>query len=248
MRRTLIIPAAGLGSRLKAATPKALVNVAGRPMLDHLTELYAHYVDRVAVIVHPSAFEAMERWASGRDRVELVVQPSPSGMLDAILLAAPAATRERPDWIWITWCDQVGVLPQTVARLAVESVDADMVFPTVRQEPPYIHLERDAGGRIERVLHRREGDPMPAVGESDMGVFALSGDAYTRRLSGYAREAATGRATGERNFLPFIPWLAERGTVRTFPCTDPREAIGINTPEDLRTVEEWLRTRPVTSS
>ena len=52
-----------------------------------------------------------------------------------------------------------------------------------------------------------------------------------------------GRGTGERNFLPFIPWLAGRKPVVTFPCTDPMEALGINTPEDLQQVEAWLRSR-----
>lgn len=243
MRRALIIPAAGLGSRLASATPKALVNVAGRPMLDHLMFLYAGYVDGVVVIVHPSALDAMRQWARGHDQVQIVVQERPSGMLDAILLAAPAMSRNQPDWIWITWCDQIGVLPQTVDRLTAESSDADMVFPTVRQETPYIHLDRDTDGRIVRVLHRREGDRMPAVGESDMGVFALSGHAYSRRLPEYARDATTGGTTGERNFLPFIPWLVQRGSVRTFPCTDPMEAIGVNTPDDLARVEDWLAQR-----
>jgi hypothetical protein len=33
--------------------------------------------------------------------------------------------------------------------------------------------------------------------------------------------------------------------VTTIPCTDPREAIGINTPEELQHLERWLRERPV---
>src|SRR6266545_4141881 len=78
-------------------------------------------------------------------------------------------------------------------------------------------------------------------------------DCYPRRslhpfragceLPDYARNVERGRGTGERNFLPFIPWLAQRARVATFPCTDPREAIGINTPEELRRMEEWMVTR-----
>jgi len=52
-----------------------------------------------------------------------------------------------------------------------------------------------------------------------------------------------GTTTGERNFLPFVPWLAQRRLVATFPCTDPMEAVGINTPDELRQVEAWLRSR-----
>jgi hypothetical protein len=93
------------------------------------------------------------------------------------------------------------------------------------------------------MLQRREGDVMPAAGESDMGLFALTRQAYERDLQEYARGVRPGRGTGERNFVPFLPWLAQRALVVTVPCTDDREAIGINTPEDLRVVEQWLRSR-----
>jgi hypothetical protein len=52
-----------------------------------------------------------------------------------------------------------------------------------------------------------------------------------------------GTGTGERNFVPFVPWIAQRSMVVTVRVHDSREAIGINTPEELATVEQWLRTR-----
>ena len=84
---------------------------------------------------------------------------------------------------------------------------------------------------------------MPEQGESDMGLFAMPGRTFEHDLQDYAREVPPGAATGERNFLPFVPWLAQRKHVTTFACTDPMEAIGINTPDELRQVEDWLRSR-----
>ena len=84
---------------------------------------------------------------------------------------------------------------------------------------------------------------MPATGESDMGVFALARDTFQIDLSQYADTVVPAAGTGERNFVPFVPWLAQRKTVVTFPCTDPMEAIGINTPDELHAIEAWLRTR-----
>ena len=37
--------------------------------------------------------------------------------------------------------------------------------------------------------------------------------------------------------------LGSASGIVTVPCTDPREATGINTPDDLREVADWLRTR-----
>lgn len=242
MSRLLIIPAAGRGSRLRTDIPKPLVTVAGRTMLDRLADLYAPFVDRVVVIANPHSRAAVSEWARRRG-ASVEVQPAPTGMLDAILLAGRAVGTERPASVWITWADQVGVLPATLERVAAaERADPQpaMLVPTVQRRNPYIHFTRDPGGRIAGLLQQREGDAMPPEGEGDIGVFAMTRAAFERDLPAFARETTTGAGTGERNFVPFVPWLAQRRTVVTIPCTDPREAIGINTAEDLQVVESWL--------
>ncbi|OFW08524.1 MAG: hypothetical protein A3H96_15150 [Acidobacteria bacterium RIFCSPLOWO2_02_FULL_67_36] len=246
MLRLLIIPAAGVGSRLGGTVPKVLVQVGGVPMLDRILALHATAVDGVVVVLHPAFAAEVQRHImarADRDRIATAIQQAPTGMLDAILAAAPAVDRAAPSSIWITWCDQVAVHPHTIERLAALTSarpDAAIVMPTVTRTDPYIHLERDAAGRIVRVLHRREGDAMPDAGESDMGLFALSSHAYRDLLPAYAREVETGGATGERNFLPFIPWAAARAAVTTFACEHPMEAVGVNTPDELRAVEAYL--------
>lgn len=246
MSRLLIIPAAGRGSRLGATKPKPLVDVNGRPMLDHLADLYRPFVDHLVVIAHPSFAADIVAWGKPQGNVSVAVQAAPTGMLDAVLAAAPIVRERRPDAVWITWSDQVGVLPATVRRLAEAEAGTPppaLALPTVRRRDPYTHFERDGAGRVCRFLQRREGDAMPDEGESDMGLFAMPRDTFERDLEAYAREVPPGSATGERNFVPFVPWLAQRREVVTFPCTDPAEAIGINTPEELRQIEAWLRAR-----
>ncbi len=246
MARLLIVPAAGMGTRLGTTLPKLLVPVGGVPMIDRVLALYAGVVDHAVVVVSPAALgRVVEHLAGGLSAVttECVVQERPTGMLDAILLGEDIAARRRPSHVWVTWCDQVAVDTRTILRLASFSGLPDtvpLVMPTVRSDDPYIHFERDRSGRIVRVLHRREGDAMPPEGESDMGLFAMSFGAYRERLPEYALDIEPGSGTGERNFLPFIPWMAARGEVRTFPAHDPMEAVGINTAADLERVEAYL--------
>ncbi|MCA1560374.1 MAG: NTP transferase domain-containing protein [Acidobacteria bacterium] len=244
MERMLIVPAAGPGSRLGSSVPKVLVPVNGRPMIDHLLELYANAVQRVAVVVHPSAAPAVRD--ALRTAVDMFVQPEPTGMLDAILLARPAVEVHRPRRLLITWCDQVAIRPETVARIRAATTppaDPPLILPTCRRTEPYTHLERDEAGRIRRILHRREGDPMPPIGESDAGVFDLSLHTYLDLLPQFARDVEQGTRTGERNFIPFIAWLSGRAEVLTIPCADPEEAIGVNTPDELALIERYLQDR-----
>jgi len=245
-RRVLIVPAAGLGTRLHSPLPKLLVPVGGIPMIDRLLQLYSDWIRRTIVVTNPAAQPIVEDHLKHRSNVDVVVQEKPTGMLDAITIGAAGISADSADSIWITWCDQVGVHPLTVARLArrgEESPAAPLIMPTVRQPSPYIHFERESSGRISRVLHRREGDAMPETGESDMGLFALSAEACFQMLPQFASEVVTGAGTGERNFLPFIPWVAQTRQVITFPSEHPEEAIGVNTPEELRAVEAYLERR-----
>lgn len=246
-RRLLVVPAAGLGTRLATGIPKLLVRVNGRPMLDHILDRYRAFVRRVIVVVHPTFAGAVADHArSTASGIELVIQPTPTGMLDASLVPHRAVRESAASHVWITWCDQVAIRAETVARLAETSSShpgALLVMPTLRRREPYIHLERDHQRRIVRILHRREGDVMPDVGESDMGLFSLSRDAYLDHLAAFADEANMGAMTRERNFLPFIPWAAARGEVITFPGLDEMEGVGINTLAELAAIESYLSGR-----
>jgi bifunctional N-acetylglucosamine-1-phosphate-uridyltransferase/glucosamine-1-phosphate-acetyltransferase GlmU-like protein len=244
----LIIPAAGSGTRLQSSAPKVLSTVSGRPMIDHLFDRYRGTVSRFVLVLHPSFESSVRSHVAGAAPdldVDYALQPQPTGMLDAILLASPPVGRTVTARVWITWCDQVGVHPATIAtlaRMSAASAEVPAILPTTRQAPPYIHLERDPAGQIVAIRQRREGDAMPAVGESDMGLFSLSPAAYFDLLPQFGRETAAAAGTRERNFLPFLSWLTARGlAVLTFPSTHEMEAIGVNTPADRRALEEYLR-------
>jgi len=84
---------------------------------------------------------------------------------------------------------------------------------------------------------------MPAAGESDMGLFALPSPSFANLLPRYSEAMTRGSSTGERNFLPFIAWANAGYDVVTFPAHDEMEAVGVNTPDDLQTVEQYLSAR-----
>ena len=245
MERLMIIPAAGLGSRLKSPIPKVLYPVNGKPMIDYLFDLYAFVVNRFILVLHPSfARQVEEHCAQHALDIEYAIQETPTGMLDAILIPCERMRHRRPESVWVTWCDQIAIHPTTVtslAKLSARFSQAAMVLPTIARKEPYIHFVRDTRGRIVDVLHRRECDEMPQVGESDMGLFCLTATAYLGFLTEFTHQADRSPITRERNFLPFIPWLQGRAEVLTFPGHDEIESIGINDADDLHRLECFLR-------
>jgi bifunctional UDP-N-acetylglucosamine pyrophosphorylase / glucosamine-1-phosphate N-acetyltransferase len=244
MDRLLIVPAAGRGSRLGTDIPKALVRVGGHPMLHHLLHRHRPFVDRVVVVAAPSAVDLFASFVAQHSfPMDVVTQPHPTGMLDAITVASPIVAAYEPRRVLVTWCDQIAISPTTAARLAQRAAALDapaLVFPTLEVDRPYIHFDRDDRGQIVSVRQRREGDTMPDRGETDMGLFDLSADAYLRQLPVFAANAPAASGTGERNFLPFIPWLATSAAVETINGAAVMETVGINTPEELAAVEAYL--------
>jgi len=241
----LVVPAAGAGSRLGASVPKLLVPVNGRAMIDHLLDLYAPWVGAVILVLNPSAEPAVRDHLRARpERILFREQARPTGMLDAVLVPEADVRTLSPSRVWVTWCDQIAVHPATVRALAdAGAADAPLILPVARRRDPYVHLARDEAGRIVAVLHRREGDPMPAVGETEIGLFSLSRRAYLEDLPIFAAGVQPGSGTRERNFLPFIPWVAARGGVVTFPCVEEMESVGVNTADDLAQVAAYLAAR-----
>jgi bifunctional UDP-N-acetylglucosamine pyrophosphorylase / glucosamine-1-phosphate N-acetyltransferase len=240
---TAVVPAAGRGSRLGFDRPKILFPVAGRPVLAWLLDALLPVARSVVFVLSPAGRPVvepeLERWLPGRYQV--VVQQEPTGMGDAVELARGAVSTP---YLVVVWGDQVALRPESVAacaRIHAGPFVPEITVPTRWRSAPYIHFVRDPAGRITSVLQAREGDPMPAEGEGDAGLFCFTTDALGRLLDRLrASPARSGRRTGEFNLLPVIP-LAER--VLTPRLLSLEETIGINTPAEAARLEEILRGR-----
>lgn len=232
-----VIPAAGRGTRLGLDVPKIMLEVAGGVTVWHL--LYRRLrpsTGHVHVVVAPEAEGPFRRLAAaeiGRGAVSVSVQREPTGMGDAVFGAS--GHWESHDGILVVWGDQANLSETTVRRV----VDAHrrapgLTIPLVPMPDPYVEYEL-AGGRLLRVRQSREGDECRPGGLSDVGVFCLGTDGLETAWRDYLADAARGTVTGEVNFLPFLAYLSQvRGRdVTPVHVTDPDEARGINTAEDL---------------
>jgi len=244
-RCVAIVPAAGKGSRLGHAGPKLLYPIGGEPILHHLERQLAQVAEGIVLVVSPEGLapirEAAESLATP---TELAVQPEPIGMADAVLSARAAPGAAEAELLLIVWGDQVVLRAETLRRLVVmlEDAEADLALPTRTLSDPYIHFERDRAGALRQVRQARENDDMPAIGESDCGVFLVRRADFFERLAEYvAAPSERGRVTGEVNFLPFL--VSERAGFQRICAlrgVDARETLGVNTPEEAARAERYL--------
>ena len=242
---TVLIAAAGKGSRLDFGLPKILFPVAGRPILEWLLDLVVPICESTIFVLSPDGRDSvepvLERLIPGRYKI--AIQSHPSGMGDAVQIGAAEVSTPHTA---VMWGDQVALRPRSVAlvaRLHTGPLGPHVTVPTVFRDAPYIHFERHPDGHIARLLQAREGDAMPARGESDTGFFCFQTQVLRRLLVEVKEQAgARGSRTAEFNLLPVIPFAAETGyTVLTPHVMDVEETIGINSRADAERVEAFLR-------
>jgi bifunctional UDP-N-acetylglucosamine pyrophosphorylase/glucosamine-1-phosphate N-acetyltransferase len=243
---TAVVPAAGRGSRLGFDKPKILYTVAGQPIIDWLLRFLLPNCSRIVFVLSPDGGPVVEQYLAGRrlpGRYETAVQEVPTGMGDAVQIGL---SRVQTPLVCIVWGDQVALRSESVEtclRLQQGRLNPDITVPTVFRSDPYIHFERDENGRIRTLLQAREGDLMPPEGESDTGFFCFRTDVLRTLLAELReRPEQTGLSTGEFNLLPVIPLAARQGRMVLTPhIMTMEETVGINSPDDARRLESYLR-------
>lgn len=234
-----VIPAAGRGSRLGLDVPKLLAPLGfGRTVWTHLRDSLAGSAGHVHVVMSPAFSELMKEAAaeSPRGSVSVGVQLQPLGMGDAIFGAFDHWKHFRQ--LLVIWGDQAGLSAETLRRVIARHASGAgprCTLPVVEAERPYVQYVFQGQSLVE-IRQAREGALVDARGSSDVGVFLLETEGLAEAWQSYAATAAAGAVTGELNFLPFLVFLSRRcgWTFETVPVTDPTEARGINTREDLK--------------
>jgi bifunctional UDP-N-acetylglucosamine pyrophosphorylase / glucosamine-1-phosphate N-acetyltransferase len=245
-----IVPAAGRGTRLGAEAPKVFMPLSPTATIwNVLHDALAPLADRIVLVLSPEGRAYTEKNraafpAESFEKTEIVLQPEPLGMGDAIF-GSSDHWRDSDD-VLIVWGDQVNLSPKTLAScLALHASQAGphLTLPVVRQANPYVEYVF-TDDRLVQVRQSREGDTCTPNGFSDVGVFLLSGgEALLAEWQRYRAATAGGSVTGEVNFLPFLSHLSvvARWPVNRYETNDPAEAVGINTPEELALARELWR-------
>jgi 2-phospho-L-lactate transferase/gluconeogenesis factor (CofD/UPF0052 family)/CTP:molybdopterin cytidylyltransferase MocA len=241
-RWTCIIPAAGKGSRLGYHLPKTLFPITGESILKMIIQRFSPYCGKFVVVASPDGKDAIsQELASLGSSIqwEVVVQPEPKGMGDAIDLTRSAV---GTDFAAIVWGDQVCLNEATIRSTLLwhqSQRRSVLTIPTAWMKDPYIHLERNEKGRLVAVRQKREGEIQTEYGENDIGFFAFTTAALFDTLARCRGDRKFwGKNTHEFNLLQTFPeFESHPGAVSLLRIAEPEETIGLNAPEDVPRIE-----------
>lgn len=220
MTAAAIILAAGLGTRMKSALPKALHPIAGRPMLNHLIAACEPVFGRIVVVIGPG-MPGLEQAASPHP---CVVQAERLGTGHAASQAA-ALLRDFAGDVAVLYADNP-LIPEAVLRgLLARRRDAGLALLAMRPDDPgrYGRVVRDGAGDVARVVEWADADAaMQAIGLCNAGVVCAPARDLFRWLAAVGRDNAKGeyyltdivalaRAEGQRVVAEEAPYAALRG-------------------------------------
>jgi bifunctional UDP-N-acetylglucosamine pyrophosphorylase/glucosamine-1-phosphate N-acetyltransferase len=219
---------------MRSAVPKVLHELAGRPLIDHVVDLalgVARPQDVVVVVGHGAA----EVGARVRDLgVSHVLQEPQLGTGDALRVALDGL-RHRPTEHLLVLSGDVPLLrPETVRRLmAAVAGETEAALLTAEVDDPaaYGRIERDADGRVRRIVEARDASPEQlAVREVNAGVYAFQRSAADRAVA----ELGADNDQGEYYLTDVAELLSGAGSgVAAVPLDNPDEMQGVNTRADL---------------
>ena len=226
-----VILAAGLGTRMKSAMPKAAHRIAGRPMLAHLLDAASQVFDRIVVVAGPD-MDSLAAVAGGHP---VVIQADRLGTAHAALQAvAHFGTGE----VAILFADNPLIRPETLARLlaARREAQAGLALMAMRPEDAarYGRLVQDQDGRVQRIVEWADATPDErAIGLCNAGALCGPAD----RLAGWLAEIRPDNAKGEYYLTDLVRLAVRDGAAVAAVEAPETELRGINSRAELAAAE-----------
>ncbi len=240
---TVVILAAGQGTRMRSKTPKVLHPLCGRPMIAWpVAAAREAGAGRVVVVDGPA------RVLEGHlpEGVELAIQPEPNGTGGAV----QAAAGHLDDGVVLILNGDVPlVTAEAIADLlaAHEAAGAQATLATMTLDDPsgYGRVVRDPDGGVARVVETKAGgDATPgelAIAEVNAGVYAFDAAPLRDALGHLTPDNAQGEL-----YLPAVLDHLER--VAAHEIADAALLLGVNDRADLAVVRATPRRASTTGT
>ncbi|MEX1297532.1 MAG: NTP transferase domain-containing protein [Desulfotignum sp.] len=232
---SVIVLAAGKGSRMGSSLPKVLHKVAGKPMILHVIACARQVVpdDRIYVVVGHQA-ETVQQTVSGCYQVKFSIQRQLLGTGDAVKCALPVLPPDVRDVV-VLYGDVPLIQPEIVADLVsthraahakVTILAADLKDPT-----GYGRVLQDSSNRVVAIREEVDAsDEEKKIQRINTGIYC-----FDRRFL----SSALNRVTPDNHQAEY--YLTD---VVSIACTDdkkiavnvlkhPERTMGVNTLDDL---------------
>ncbi|TPE48553.1 bifunctional UDP-N-acetylglucosamine diphosphorylase/glucosamine-1-phosphate N-acetyltransferase GlmU [Amaricoccus solimangrovi] len=243
MPTSVILLAAGQGSRMRSDLPKVLHPLAGAPLIAHaLASARGLDPERVIVVTGVGAEEVDAALAELDPEARSVRQPEQRGTGDAVRVALPELEGATGD-IVVLYGDTPFIRPETLeAMIAARAEGAAVVILGFEAAEPgaYGRLILDDTGDLLAIVEAREAtEAQLAIRLCNCGVVA----ADAALLPGLVAEIRDDNAKGEFYLTDIVALARNRGLTAKVIVCDEAETLGVNSRADLAAAEAAFQAR-----
>jgi bifunctional UDP-N-acetylglucosamine pyrophosphorylase / glucosamine-1-phosphate N-acetyltransferase len=232
-----VVMAAGLGTRMKSATPKHLHPLLGRRLVDWVIDAVRPVgADPLVVVLSPAA-------AGELPDVRVAIQERPLGTGDSLRSARADVEGARD--VLVVSGDHPRVSTQLLQSLVDHHRSAGATATVLSFEPKdpraYGRIVRASDGRLEAIVeHADANEEQRQLGEVNSSIYVFAAEQLWPALD----RIEPVNAQGELYLTDAVRLLVEAGeNVMVFRAPDADEVEGVNTRVEFAEAAAFLRAR-----
>ena len=241
MQVSLIVLAAGLGTRMNSDLPKVLHPLAGVPMLHHaLAAGRALEPSRVVVVTGHGADAVARSARDFDDACDCVVQEPQLGTAHAVAQAAPLLA-DAPGEAIVLYGDTPFVRPETLKEMLAARVDHAVVFLGFTAADParYGRFVTKDDHLLKIVEYKDATAAERAITLCNSGVVCAEAKTLFRLVASVGNK----NASGEYYLTDLVELARAEGLPVGFVTCPETETLGINTRVQLAAAEAAFQSR-----
>jgi len=241
---TVVILAAGLGTRMKSRQAKVLHRAGGKTLVEHVvgTALAVAPAERIFVVVGNQADQV--RQALAAYGVGFIEQADQRGTGHAVIVGR-GQLAGLGGFLMVLYGDspllRAETLQKLIAAQASSSGAATLLTAEMTDPTGYGRVIRDIRGRVAQIVEQKVATPEQlAIREANMGIYCFRADLFWNHVD----ELAPNNPAQELYLTDMAAILTNAGyKVKALRIDDAREALGINDRVELAEVDRLLRDR-----
>ena len=241
MKTSVVILAAGQGTRMNSDLPKVLHPVAGAALLHHALRSAASLEPEHTVIVAGHGADQVKTCAEEHSpEAKTVLQLEQLGTAHAVLQARPELQDFDGD-ILVLYGDTPFIRPETLAKMTAARATADVVVLGFNAADPgrYGRLVT-TGNTLKRIVEFKDASAKErAITLCNSGVMLAKASGLFDLLD----QVGNDNAAGEYYLTDCIEMARQSGQSAQVVICDEAETLGVNSRHDLAAAEAAFQTR-----